>query len=159
MSRACGQPRCPSLGPNAACLSHLACHIRLFHHRGILPVALAWFPVGSSPLVSGRFLATGVRSVPLGLSPACPSRLTCGQFISTCFIPFPLAWLPAGSTLHVSGRRLSAAYRSVALGWFSARFISARVRPCPHCSFPAGPSQRAYGRYPAAGFRKLLCNE
>ena len=32
------------------------------------------FPVGSSPLVSGRFLATGVRLLPLGLSSACPSR-------------------------------------------------------------------------------------
>ena len=37
---------------------------------GIRPVALAWLPVASFPLVSGCFLATAVRSVPLGLSQA-----------------------------------------------------------------------------------------
>ena len=88
------------------------------------------FPVGSSPLVSGRFLATGVPLVALGLYPACPSRVTCGQFIPTCFRPVPLALLPAGSTQPVSDRWLSAASRSVPRGWLSvgsSRLASGRA--------------------------------
>ena len=63
---------------------------------GIRRVALAWLPVASFPLVSGCLLATAVRSVPLGLSQASPSQLTCRQFISICFRPVRLHWLPAG---------------------------------------------------------------
>ena len=90
------------------------------------------FPVGASPFVSGRFLATGVPVVALGLYPACPSRLTCGQSIPTWFSPVPHC---------VTDMFHSASIRSVALGRFPVgssrlafgRFVSAGVRPCPHC--------------------------
>ena len=110
---------------------------------GIRPVALAWLPVASFPLVSGCFLATAVRSVPPGLSQASPSRLTCGQFISICFRPVRLTgyrpvelslYPPSGSELR-RGRLLSASVRPAHLGWR-----------------PAVPSRIISGSYIAACF-------
>jgi hypothetical protein len=66
------------------------------------------FPVGASPFVSGRFLATGV--VALGLYLACPSRWTCGQSIPTWFSP-------VGCSRPLPGRFIPAGIRSVRLNW------------------------------------------
>ena len=92
------------------------------------------FPVGASPFVSGRFLATGV--VALGLYLACPSRWTCGQSIPTwfspvgCSRPLPgrfipagirsvrLNWRPAVPSLLVSGRSVAACFLHILRAWF-----------------------------------------
>ena len=153
MSRACGQPRGLSLSPHAACLSHLACIIKRFHPR--------WYPSGRSGLVSCRILTLGVRPLPRQRCPVGSSRLVSGMALSIDLRSIHLDLFEARSSRLHSGRF------QVRLGWFPVscsrlafgRFISAGVRPCPHGSCRAGPSQRASGRYPAAGSRKLLCNK
>ena len=114
-------------------VSIISLALKLFHlHWSPSGRSALQFPVGASPFVSGRFLATGVPVVALGLYPACPSRLTCGQSIPTWFSPVPHC---------VTDMFHSASIRSVALGRFPVgssrlafgRFVSAGVRPCPHC--------------------------
>ena len=143
MSRSCWQPRGPSPGPHAACLSQLACLISLFHLR--------WYPSGRSALVTCRILSLGVRLLPRHRCPVGSSRLVSGLSLSIDLRPIHLDLFQASSSRLATGRLNSASIRRVALSCVAVgcsrlafgRLISVGVRPCPHGSCPAGTSQRA----------------